>query len=109
MLINVISDDAVGWGAGRGIKGVVIPGCPETYQESQQSEFPDQHQKIRHVRARELFAVPAGATHWTFNDGNERLVATVLLDVSNNANQLDSHPRVTLTILLSHYDIQFRP
>lgn len=80
---------------GRGFKGVVLPGCPETYQESQQSagEFRDRHQKIRHVRAGDLFAVPAGSAHWTYNDGNERLIAVVLLDVSNHANQLDFHPR----------------
>ncbi|KAL4030447.1 hypothetical protein IC575_008684 [Cucumis melo] len=80
---------------GRGFKGVVLPGCPETYQESQQSagEFRDRHQKIHHVRAGDLFAVPAGSAHWTYNDGNEKLIAVVLLDVSNHANQLDFHPR----------------
>ncbi|XP_022995606.1 11S globulin subunit beta-like [Cucurbita maxima] len=80
---------------GRGFKGVVLPGCPETYQESQQSaqEFRDRHQKIRHVRAGDLFAVPAGSAHWSYNDGNEKLIAIVLLDVGNNANQLDFHPR----------------
>lgn len=81
---------------GRGFKGVVLSGCPETYQESQQSagEFRDRHQKIRRVRTGDLFAVPAGSAHWTYNDGNEKLIIVVLLDVSNHANQLDFHPRV---------------
>ncbi|XP_022967669.1 11S globulin subunit beta-like [Cucurbita maxima] len=80
---------------GRGFKGVVLSGCPETYQESQQSagEFRDRHQKIRRVRTGDLFAVPAGSAHWTYNDGNEKLIVVVLLDVSNHANQLDFHPR----------------
>lgn len=39
-------------------------------------------------------AIPAGAAHWAYNDGDQDLVAVVLLDTSNNANQLDQNPRV---------------
>ncbi|KAL9684469.1 hypothetical protein QQ045_021908 [Rhodiola kirilowii] len=53
----------------------------------------DRHQKIRHFRAGDILAVPAGVSQWTYNDGNEQLVALVLLDTTNFANQLDINPK----------------
>ncbi|OVA02398.1 11-S seed storage protein [Macleaya cordata] len=89
--------------AGRGIKGVVIPGCPETFQSFQQSEeggrsqsqkrYRDQHQKIRYLRQGDIAALPTGIPHWFYNEGETPLVLVTLLDTSNNANQLDRRPR----------------
>ncbi|GMI73985.1 CRUCIFERINA [Hibiscus trionum] len=80
---------------GRGIQGTVMPGCADTFQESTQShgKFRDQHQKIRRFRQGDVIALPAGVVHWSYNDGNERLVTVNLLHTANSANQLDSNPR----------------
>ncbi|KAL7151580.1 hypothetical protein ABFS83_04G041100 [Erythranthe nasuta] len=88
---------------GRGIFGLMISGCPETYESSQQSReqsqedrsrsFRDRHQKIGESRQGDIVAIPAGAAHWAYNDGEEELVLLVLHDDSNNANQLDQNPR----------------
>ncbi|KAL2535786.1 12S seed storage protein CRB [Forsythia ovata] len=88
---------------GRGIYGITISGCPETFESSQQSQqhsqeergqtFRDRHQKIGNFREGDVIAIPAGAAHWTYNNGNQELVAVVLQDTSNNANQLDQNPR----------------
>ncbi|KAL9227597.1 hypothetical protein vseg_003270 [Gypsophila vaccaria] len=110
---------------GRGIVGLMIPGCPETFesvssqqqqrqrqpwqgeqQEKQQpwqgeergersersmrgSSFHDQHQKIRRFRRGDVMALPAGIAHWVYNDGDEPMVDVILVDTSNNLNQLD--------------------
>ncbi|KAF8038248.1 hypothetical protein BT93_B0946 [Corymbia citriodora subsp. variegata] len=91
---------------GNGIQGTVIPGCPETFQSSQQSQFgpqfgqggqmrggegrrfQDQHQKIRRIRQGDVIALPTGVAQWAYNDGNRPI-----LDVTNNENQLDLNPR----------------
>ncbi|KAK6940666.1 Cupin 1 [Dillenia turbinata] len=84
---------------GRGVIGVMAPGCPETYQSQEESQkgsgqrFRDQHQKIGHYRQGDLIALPAGVAHWCYNDGDEPLVALVFFDTSNDANQLDSNYR----------------
>ncbi|KAE8696883.1 Legumin A [Hibiscus syriacus] len=85
---------------GRGIQGTVMPGCAETFQESQQGQgqesprrFQDQHQKIRRLRQGDVIALPAGVVHWFYNDGNDRLVTVNLLHTANSANQLDQNPR----------------
>ncbi|KAI3425655.1 uncharacterized protein J3R85_010024 [Psidium guajava] len=96
---------------GEGIQGAVIPGCPETFQSSQQSQFGrqfgrggqmrgvegrrflDQHQRIRRFRRGDIIALPTGVTHWVYNDGNRPIIAVILLDVTNNENQLDLNPR----------------
>ncbi|KAK3028148.1 hypothetical protein RJ639_039009 [Escallonia herrerae] len=88
---------------GRGFHEVIFPGCAETFQSSQQSQQgreqegqrfqQDRHQKIRHFREGDIVAIPAGAAHWLYNDGDRELIAVVLLDTSNNANQLDQNPR----------------
>ncbi|XP_050206418.1 11S globulin seed storage protein Ana o 2.0101-like [Mercurialis annua] len=87
---------------GRGMLGVMLPGCAETFQESQQSagrrgsssdRQQEQHQKIRNVRRGDIIALPAGVSHWCYNDGNERLVAVSVYDTANSDNQLDNNPR----------------
>ncbi|KAK4595356.1 hypothetical protein RGQ29_013704 [Quercus rubra] len=86
---------------GYGIFGAVFPGCPNTYQESQEqqqgqdrrSQDRDQHQKIRSFRQGDIIALPAGVTHWLYNDGESKVVALSLLDINNQANQLDQNPR----------------
>lgn len=93
--------------AGRGITGTLFPGCPETFEESQQGQSRirpslrsttgfqrDRHQKIRHFREGDILAFPAGIAHWCYNDGDTPVVAVALLDTTNNANQLDQNPRV---------------
>uniref|UniRef100_A0A7N0UYF6 Cupin type-1 domain-containing protein n=1 Tax=Kalanchoe fedtschenkoi TaxID=63787 RepID=A0A7N0UYF6_KALFE len=114
---------------GKGIQGVLLPGCPDTYQSGQSEfeqfqhggrqgreehggrgwsrgeeqegrgrgqgsqRFQDRHQKIRHFRAGDILAIPAGVSYWAYNDGNEQLITVVLLDNTNFANQLDINPR----------------
>ncbi|XP_023897463.1 LOW QUALITY PROTEIN: 11S globulin seed storage protein Jug r 4 [Quercus suber] len=84
--------------SGYGIFGAVIPGCPNTYQESQQQQHQqgqqrDQNQKIQSFRRGDIIALPAGVAHWLYNDGNSEVVALSLLDTNNQANQLDENPR----------------
>ncbi|KAK1290289.1 hypothetical protein QJS10_CPB18g02067 [Acorus calamus] len=45
------------------------------------------------VRRGEVVALPAGAAHWCFNDGNEELVTVSITDVNSQWNQLDQTPR----------------
>ncbi|KAL6978681.1 hypothetical protein U1Q18_020346 [Sarracenia purpurea var. burkii] len=88
---------------GRGITGVLVPGCPETFQSSQQSQegrrkrgshrFRDQHQKIRHFREGDIIALPAGVAHWSYNDGDQDVITVKIEDTGNNQNQLDNNPR----------------
>ncbi|GJW69801.1 glutelin type-B 1 [Tanacetum coccineum] len=82
---------------GKGYQGVMLPGCPETFQSSQQQleqgSFQDRHQKIRHFRQGDVIVIPTGAAHWMYNDGQEELIAVVLLDSTNEANQLDQFHR----------------
>ncbi|KAI3760178.1 hypothetical protein L1987_50569 [Smallanthus sonchifolius] len=82
---------------GRGYQGIMLPGCPETFQSSQQKQesgsFQDRHQKIRHFREGDVIVIPTGAAHWMYNDGEEEIVAVVLLDSTNAANQLDQFHR----------------
>ncbi|KAB1200940.1 Legumin A [Morella rubra] len=84
---------------GRGLSGILLPGCPESYEGSlQQSQGEqsrrlqqqqDRHQKIRYVREGDILALPAGVAHWCYNEGESPLVAISLIDTTNSANQLD--------------------
>ncbi|MQM15888.1 hypothetical protein Taro_048837 [Colocasia esculenta] len=88
-----------------GITGVVVPGCPETFHSFDQSQqqrreerpgqqrFQDQHQKIRRFRRGDIIAMPAGVSHWCYNNGNEPVIAVTVLDTSNFANQLGRDPK----------------
>ncbi|KAJ8531495.1 hypothetical protein K7X08_026929 [Anisodus acutangulus] len=83
-----------------GVQSTVFPGCAETFEtESPQSRRDergergqrglDRHQKVRRFRAGDILALPAGVTHWTYNDGEEPIISVSLIDTSNEANQLD--------------------
>lgn len=93
---------------GRGVHGVILPGCPETYEYSQEQQFSgqserrgqkfqglqDRHQKVRNLNQGDVVAIPAGTAHWIYNDGETELVAVVFFDTQNSANQLDQNHRV---------------
>ncbi|KVI12373.1 hypothetical protein Ccrd_009208 [Cynara cardunculus var. scolymus] len=94
---------------GQGIIGVHFPGCAETYdtgvQQQQQQQGArrmgeggqfqqtDSHQKVHRFYPGDIIAIPAGAVHWTYNDGNQDVVAVSINDLNNPANQLDMQPR----------------
>ncbi|KAI4326561.1 hypothetical protein MLD38_031864 [Melastoma candidum] len=97
---------------GRGLLGITFPGCAETYHsdpsagerrgglerlggqsETEQSERRDQHQKVHRIRRGDIIAIPEGAVHWCYNDGDEELVAISVIDLNNQNNQLDERPR----------------
>ncbi|RZC68862.1 hypothetical protein C5167_032131 [Papaver somniferum] len=90
---------------GRGMSGALIPGCPETFhsirqsvqqlrgRSQQQGGARDQHQKIRSIRQGDILALPAGVTHWLYNEGETPLIAVSLHDTSSSANQLDRQLR----------------
>ncbi|XWS53810.1 hypothetical protein CRYUN_Cryun10bG0032100 [Craigia yunnanensis] len=87
---------------GQGIQGAIFPGCPETYQSlskqsqsgrDKQQSSTDQHQKIRQIKEGDVIALPAGVAHWIYNKGQSQLVLVSLVDVGNNANQLDQNFR----------------
>ncbi|KAI3742676.1 hypothetical protein L1987_60369 [Smallanthus sonchifolius] len=100
---------------GRGVHGVILPGCPETYEYSQDQQFSgqgerrgqefqfqDRHQKVEDLNQGDLVAIPTGAAHWVHNDGDTELVVVVFFDTQNYENQLDEYHRVQ--VLLSHAD-----
>ncbi|KAM0064459.1 putative 11-S seed storage protein, plant [Helianthus debilis subsp. tardiflorus] len=93
---------------GRGIQGVILSGCPETYEySSQEQQFSgqserrgerlqvdqDRHQKVENVNEGDVVAIPTGTAHWLHNDGNTELVVVVFFDTQNNENQLDEYQR----------------
>ncbi|XP_065006780.1 cocosin 1-like [Musa acuminata AAA Group] len=87
---------------GSGIAGIVIPGCPETFQSFQEERFQegqqaqssrDEHQRILHFREGDVIALPAGVAHWCYNNGDRPVIAITVVDISNNANQLDRNHR----------------
>ncbi|XP_058006469.1 legumin A-like [Hevea brasiliensis] len=75
---------------GRGVLGIVIPGCPETLQGNKDQ---DRHQKINYHGKGDIVAVPGGLPIWLFNNGSEDVVALSVLGTTNSANQLDMTPR----------------
>ncbi|CAA7398871.1 unnamed protein product [Spirodela intermedia] len=88
---------------GQGLMGISYPGCPETFhsaggaysrreEESEESQK-DQHQKIHRIQQGDVVAIPPGAVHWCYNDGNEELVVFSVTDLRNQANQLDQTER----------------
>ncbi|XP_041006000.1 11S globulin seed storage protein 2-like [Juglans microcarpa x Juglans regia] len=97
---------------GEGLMGLTYPGCAETYEsetsqelsrrrssqmaqlQGERSRRSDQHQKIHRIRRGDILAIPAGAAHWSYNDGNEELVAFAVMDLNNHANQLDRRFRL---------------
>ncbi|GJU54166.1 11S globulin seed storage protein G3-like protein [Tanacetum coccineum] len=99
---------------GNAVHGVILPGCPETYESSQvqqqqfsgqgqrrgqgerggqQSVQTDRHQKVENLNKGDVVAIPVGAAHWIYNDGQEELVVVVFFDAQNKDNQLDDVKR----------------
>nr|CAA64762.1 legumin-like protein [Asarum europaeum] len=92
---------------GRGLLGISYPGCAESYhsrrqstsqqspreRQTEQQRGEDQHQKVHRIRRGDIVALPAGAAHWCYNDGNEELIALSITDVNSETNQLDQTPR----------------
>ncbi|KAK1260863.1 hypothetical protein QJS04_geneDACA002399 [Acorus gramineus] len=68
----------------------------EEEQSGRRRRSGDQHQKVHRIRRGEIVAIPAGAAHWCYNDGNEELVAVSITDVNSQSNQLDQNPRVRM-------------
>ncbi|BFG42960.1 hypothetical protein CerSpe_292340 [Prunus speciosa] len=62
-------------------------------QQQQQFEQLDRHQKTRRIREGDVIAIPAGVAYWSYNDGDQELVAVNLFHVSSDHNQLDQNPR----------------
>ncbi|KAK6239069.1 hypothetical protein QUC31_004538 [Theobroma cacao] len=105
-LLYAVQDKYKAYSMGSGIQGTVMPGCPETFQDSQQSQhgqslsFQDQHQKIRRFREGDVLALAAGVVHWSYNGVNQSVITVNLFDTGNSANQLDMNPRVTIYVYL---------
>ncbi|CAD6335028.1 unnamed protein product [Miscanthus lutarioriparius] len=87
---------------GRGIIGFSFPGCQEETQqqygygygyEHQHHQRPDEHHKIHRFEQGDVVAMPAGAQHWLYNDGDAPLVAIYVFDTNNNINQLEPSMR----------------
>ncbi|CAK9187804.1 unnamed protein product [Ilex paraguariensis] len=84
----------------RGIQGTVLPGCAETYETRSQSSTgdreqrsTDRHQKVRRIQEGDILALPAGLSHWAYNDGELPLICVAIIDTGNEANQLDENYR----------------
>ncbi|KAJ9182282.1 hypothetical protein P3X46_006297 [Hevea brasiliensis] len=102
---------------GRGVQGVVFPGCPETFQSSESQSHSqygqsgrqsqrDQHQKVRQIREGDVLALPTGVAQWVYNDGRNPLVLVQVIDTNNPANQLDQNHRVFFVAGNPQQDIQ---
>ncbi|KAL6505213.1 11s globulin seed storage protein 2 [Orobanche gracilis] len=89
---------------GQGVIGITFPGCAETYhahatqrtrksseswEREQEGSVRDLHQKVHRIRRGDIVAIPAGAAHWCYNDGDEELVAVSINDLNHVFNQLD--------------------
>ncbi|KAL9240307.1 hypothetical protein vseg_014543 [Gypsophila vaccaria] len=75
---------------GGGVQGVIVPGCPETFESGSGSRGQeDQHQRVFRVRDGDVIGSPAGMVQWTYNDGDTPLVSITLIDLTNPHNQLD--------------------
>ncbi|MFS7930527.1 putative 11-S seed storage protein, plant [Helianthus anomalus] len=93
---------------GEGLVGIQLPGCAETFdtgvqqiwhQHEQQPRrmdaSADSHQKVHRFRQGDIIAIPAGAVYWTYNDRNQQVVAVIVDDVNNPANQLDFQAKIS--------------
>ncbi|OMP09018.1 11-S seed storage protein, plant [Corchorus olitorius] len=86
---------------GSGVVGMILPGCPATFQDSQPQQHQggqfqrhrDQHQKIQRFREGDVIVLPAGVPHWFYNDANQPFVTVTFLHLGNIVNQLDRNPR----------------
>ncbi|GKB37546.1 11S globulin precursor [Tanacetum coccineum] len=60
----------------------------------QGQETQDSHQKVHRFKQGDILAIPAGAVHWCYNDGNQEVVAIAINDLNNPSNQLDLQSRL---------------
>ncbi|CAA0832176.1 12S seed storage protein CRA1 [Striga hermonthica] len=89
---------------GQGYISIMFPGCAETYhahktqqtresteewERKQKGSVRDLHQKVHRIRQGDIIAIPPGAAHWCYNDGNDELVAVSINDINHMSNQLD--------------------
>ncbi|AQK79481.1 legumin1 [Zea mays] len=73
---------------GRGIIGFSFPGCQEETQQQQYGygygyghhHHQHDHHKIHRFEQGDVVAMPAGAQHWLYNDGDAPLVAVYVFD-----------------------------
>ncbi|KAI5426466.1 Legumin A2 [Lathyrus oleraceus] len=71
---------------GNGYFGIVFPGCPETFEELQESEqregrrYRDSHQKVNRFREGDIIAVPSGVVFWMYNDQDTPVIAISLTE-----------------------------
>ncbi|XP_019178692.1 PREDICTED: 13S globulin seed storage protein 1-like [Ipomoea nil] len=64
---------------GSGEYGIIVPGCAETYQQSEKgSEILDKYQKIRYYEKGDIIVIPASAVHWFYNQNREPTILVVL-------------------------------
>lgn len=92
--------------SGKGIQGVILPGCPETFEspvrggsEGSKGVERDQYQRVLRVHEGDVIGSLAGGVQWTYNDGDTPIVSITLLDLSNPQNQLDLNFRVCLSLV----------
>ncbi|GJY98045.1 zinc finger, CCHC-type containing protein [Tanacetum coccineum] len=62
---------------------------------AQQSVQTGRHQKVENLNKGDVVAIPAGATHWIYNDGQEELVVVVFFYAENKDNQVMGNTAVT--------------
>ncbi|KAI3814289.1 hypothetical protein L1987_19040 [Smallanthus sonchifolius] len=89
-------------------KGLLLPYNPSTpelvyvVKVFREQWFLDVKKRLKHRRVDQrvyrykegdILALPAGAVHWTYNDGDTPIVVVALRDTSNVANQLDRNFR----------------
>uniref|UniRef100_A0A0E0JZD9 Cupin type-1 domain-containing protein n=1 Tax=Oryza punctata TaxID=4537 RepID=A0A0E0JZD9_ORYPU len=91
-----------------GVYGMALPDCPETFQsvrsplkqrvtvvgEGQSTrKMWDEHQQLHQFHQGDVIAVPAGVAHWLYNNGDSAMVAFIVIDTNNTANQLNPRRR----------------
>ena len=94
---------------GEGAIRIPLPGCSGTYEDPRSQarkirrivrrgfhqQQGDSHQKIHHFKQGHKIAIPPGIPYWSYNYGNEKVIAITLLGTTNLLNQLDPNPRVS--------------
>ncbi|KAL1816767.1 hypothetical protein DCAR_0521157 [Daucus carota subsp. sativus] len=75
---------------GKGILGLLLPGCSETFQLPDDGDL---HMRVQRFKKGDLLIIPAGVSHWIYNNGDQEIQAVVMFDTTNRANQLDNIPQ----------------
>lgn len=96
--------------AGTGIEGTVLPGCANGYESKMgddEDQPGDRHQKVHKFREGDVLALPAGITHWFYNNGDIPVVTLSVFNVKSGVNQLDQKFRVTNFNLFTMFGFNF--